>query len=233
MGGRTKSVPSLAIQDSKGLSNTAHTSLPIFLFVLRLRCLFTVSLAGFRAGNYRDRLSWDLACSPRAFNPLSACPRFTSNNLVATLIVTLWYDPEFTGRLGVKLACGWQILSLLKCANARPGSEPDDTIDLPSVMSLIAQSFLHLLDTGPMPDRRYFFAKVGCRGERRRAWSGDSRHQQYEDDPSPRSFAGYEHTCFAICYTLNRFAHLLWQYCAEWLMSWASDAISLVKLCFA
>jgi hypothetical protein len=101
MSGRTKSVLSLAIQDSKGLSNTAHASLPIFS-VLRLKCLFTVSSAGFRAGNYRDRLSWDLACSPWAFNPLSACPRFTSNNLVAPLIVTLWYDPEFTGRLGVK-----------------------------------------------------------------------------------------------------------------------------------
>src|SRR6202171_1052462 len=45
-------------------------------------------------------------------------------------------DSEFDGGLGVKLPCDWQILSLLKSANARPGSETEHTIDFPSVVSL-------------------------------------------------------------------------------------------------
>jgi hypothetical protein len=82
-------------------------------------------------------------------------------SLVASLLATLWYDSESAGRLGIKLPCDWQILSLLKSANARPGSETEHAIDLASVVSFIAQSFLHLLNIVPMPDRWHFFAEVG------------------------------------------------------------------------
>ena len=46
------------------------------------------------------------------------------------LLTTLWSDAEFTGRLSIKLPSDWQILSLLKSANAGPGSETEDAVDL-------------------------------------------------------------------------------------------------------
>ncbi|MGA7892763.1 MAG: hypothetical protein WCA49_06050 [Candidatus Sulfotelmatobacter sp.] len=87
-------------------------------------------------------------------------------------------DSEFTGRLGIKLPCDWQILSLLKSANARPGSETEDTINLAAVLSFVLQSLLHLLYVVPIPNRRDFFTKVAAGNERARAWSGDACPQQ-------------------------------------------------------
>ena len=55
-------------------------------------------------------------------------------------------DSEFTGRLAIKVSCDWQILSLLKPANARSGSETKDAIDFTAIVSFIAQSLLHLPD---------------------------------------------------------------------------------------
>src|SRR4029077_2706874 len=55
----------------------------------------------------------------------------------------------------------------------------------------MAEEFLHLLDIVPIPtsDPWLFFAEVGSRSERRRAWSRDPRRQEYKDNPSPRGFA--------------------------------------------
>jgi hypothetical protein len=111
-------------------------------------------------------------------------------SLEAGFLATLWTDSEFSGRLGIKLPGDWQILRLLKSANACPGSETENAIDLPAVVSFAPQSLLHPLDIVPMPDRWHFFAEVGSRRERRRAWFRDPRRQQYEDNPSPRGFAG-------------------------------------------
>ena len=74
------------------------------------------------------------------------------SNLAGSLVLIHWCDSESTGRLGVKLACHWQILSLLKSANARLGPEPEDTINVAPVVSLVTQSLLHLLDIVPMRD---------------------------------------------------------------------------------
>jgi hypothetical protein len=123
-------------------------------------------------------------------------------SLVPGLVALLWSDAKSTGRLRIKLSCDWQILSFLKSANARPGSETEDAIDLPAVVPFALQGLLHLLDVVPidivpidivpMPVHGHFFAfaEVGSRSGRRRAWAGDPRRQQYEDNPSPRGFAG-------------------------------------------
>jgi len=66
--------------------------------------------------------------------------------LVANPLATLRSYSEFAGGLGIKLPCDWQILNLLKSANARPGSETEHTIDFPSVVSSALQSLLHLLN---------------------------------------------------------------------------------------
>jgi hypothetical protein len=68
--------------------------------------------------------------------------------------------------------------------------ETEDAIDLPAVVSFAPQTLLHLFDIVPILGRWHFFAEVGYRSERRRAWSRDPRRQQYEDNPGPRSFAG-------------------------------------------
>ena len=175
---RIRSIPTVTNQDSRGLSNNAHTELPIMFFVLRLKCLFAGSPAAFGIGNCIDCLPWGLVCPARASSPLNACRRFTLSNLVASLVVTFWCDPESTGRLGVKLACGWQILSLLKSANARPGPEPEDAIDVASVVSFVTQSLLHLLDIASMPDSWHFVAEIGSRSDRCGAWSGDPCRQR-------------------------------------------------------
>ncbi|MGA2859152.1 MAG: hypothetical protein ABSE40_19965 [Candidatus Sulfotelmatobacter sp.] len=39
-------------------------------------------------------------------------------SIVADLFADLWSDSEFAGRLGIKLPCDRQILSLLKSADA-------------------------------------------------------------------------------------------------------------------
>ena len=71
--------------------------------------------------------------------------------------------PELTGRLGITLTCGRQILSLLKSANARPCAETEDAINLPAVLSLVLQSLLHLLYVVRMRNRRDFLAEVGAK----------------------------------------------------------------------
>ena len=103
--------------------------------------------------------------------------------------MTLWSGSEFTGRLGIKLSCDLQILSLLKPANARPGSETEDAINLPWIVSFAPQRLLHLLDIVPTGDRLGFFAEVDSRIARRRAWFRDPRRLRYEDNPSLRRFA--------------------------------------------
>ena len=95
-------------------------------------------------------------------------------NLVPSQLATLWSDAKFTGRLGIKLACDWQILSFLKPANARPGSEAEDAIDFPPVLSVALQSFLYLLHVVRLHDSGHFFADVRFRNERSPAWSRDS-----------------------------------------------------------
>ncbi len=99
-------------------------------------------------------------------------------DLVPSPLATLWSDAKSTGRLGIKLLCDWQVLSLLKSANARPGSETEDAIDLPLVLSFALQSFLYLPDIVPLHDSGDFFADVSFRSERGRAWAGDPQHQQ-------------------------------------------------------
>ncbi len=111
-------------------------------------------------------------------------------SLVASLLATLWHDAEFAGRLGIKPACDRQIFSLLKSANAGPGSETEDAIDLGSVLSVALQSFLYLLDIVRLHDSGHFFADVRPRSERSPARSRDPQRQQYENDPSPCGFAG-------------------------------------------
>jgi hypothetical protein len=74
----------------------------------------------------------------------------------------------FDGRLGVKLPCDWQILSLLKSANARPGSETEHTIDFSSVVSFALQRLLHLPNIVRMRNCWRFLAEVGSRSEWRR-----------------------------------------------------------------
>jgi hypothetical protein len=59
------------------------------------------------------------------------------------------------------------VLNLLKPANACPGSETDDTIDLPPVAPFAVRSLLHLLDVIPRPDSWYFSAKSGSRSKGR------------------------------------------------------------------
>ena len=99
-------------------------------------------------------------------------------SLVARLLANLWCDSELTGRLGIKLTCGRQILSLLKSANARPCAETEDAINLPAVLSLVLQSLLHLLYVVRMRNRRDFLAEVGAENERGGAWSRDACRQQ-------------------------------------------------------
>lgn len=86
-------------------------------------------------------------------------------SLVARLLANLRCDAEFTGRFGIKLTCGRQILSLLKSPNARPGAETEDAINLPAVLSFVLQSLLHLLYVVRMRDRRDFLAEVGAGNE--------------------------------------------------------------------
>jgi hypothetical protein len=81
-------------------------------------------------------------------------------------------------RLGIKLPCDWRILSLLKFANARPGSETEDAIDLRPVLSVVLQSLLYLPDIVPLRDRWHFFAGVRSGIEWSPAWSRDPRRQQ-------------------------------------------------------
>src|SRR5260370_31742795 len=107
-----------------------------------------------------------------------------------TLRATLGSDSQFSGRLRIKLPSDWQIFSLLKSANARPGSDTGDVIDLPAVVSFVPQNLLHLLDIVSIPSRRHFFAHIGSRSERRRGGSQDPCRHQYEDNPRPRRFAG-------------------------------------------
>jgi hypothetical protein len=97
---RIRSIATVTNQDSIGLSNNAHTKLPIVFFVLRLKCLFAGSPAAFRIGDCNGCLPWGLVYPARASNPLNACRRFTLSNLVDSLVVTLWCDSESTGRLG-------------------------------------------------------------------------------------------------------------------------------------
>jgi hypothetical protein len=127
----------------------------------------------------------------RSFSRLYACRRFSFCSLVANLLATLRLDSEFVGRLRVKLPRDRQILSLLKSANARPGSETEDAIDLPAVVSFVLQSLLHLPHIVAIPDRWYFFGgKVGAQSELRWTWSRDPDRQQYEDNPRARGFDG-------------------------------------------
>src|ERR1700680_2550265 len=120
-----------------------------------------------------------LAVSPRTFSPFYACRRFAFRRLAVNLLAPLWADSEFTGRLRIKLPCDWQILSLLKSANARSGSETEHAINLPAIVSFAAQIFLHLPDIVPLHDRWHFFAEVGSRRGRSRVWSSrDHRRQQ-------------------------------------------------------
>jgi len=99
------------------------------------------------------------------------------SGLVHGLDTTLWSDAKFTGSLSIQLSCDWQILSLLKSANARPGSETEDSIDLRSVLPVVLQRFLYLSDVVPLHERGRHFANVGSGSERSRAWSGDPRCQ--------------------------------------------------------
>jgi len=75
-------------------------------------------------------------------------------------------DSESTRRFFIEVACDGQILSLLIRANTGSGPKTEHAINLPAVMSFIPQSFLHLVDSGPTPDTRYFFTEVGFRSER-------------------------------------------------------------------
>jgi hypothetical protein len=111
-------------------------------------------------------------------------------SLVPGRLATLWSDAKFAGRLGIKLPCDWQIFGLLKSANARPGSETEDAVELSPVLSFALQSFLYLPDIVPLHDSGHSFADVRFRNERRRAWSRVPYRQQYEGNPSARGFAG-------------------------------------------
>ena len=93
-----------------------------------------------------------LALSFRTFSPFYSRRRFAFRSLAVNLLATLWADSEFTGRLGIQLPCDWQILSLLKSANAGSGSEIEYAINLPAIVPFAAQIFLHLRDIVPLPD---------------------------------------------------------------------------------
>ena len=99
-------------------------------------------------------------------------------NLVPSLLASLWSDAKLIGRLGIKLPCGGKILSFLKSANARPGSETEDAVDFPPVLSVTLQSFLYLLHIVRLHDSGHFFIDVRFRSERSPAWSRDPRRQQ-------------------------------------------------------
>jgi hypothetical protein len=103
-------------------------------------------LAAFNSVNGLDCLAWCLACSLRTSRPFYGCRRFTRRSLVASLLATHWSDSEFTSRLGIELPGDWQILSLLIRANTGSGTQTQDAIDLASVVSFVAQSFLHPFD---------------------------------------------------------------------------------------
>ena len=117
--------------------------------VLSLKCLLAGS---FRSGNGLHCLPQCLAFSLRTFGPFYACRRFTFRCLAATLRATRGSDSEFSGRLRIKLPCDWQIFSLLKFANARPGSQTGEAIDLPRGSVLCGpQNLLHRLDIVRFP----------------------------------------------------------------------------------
>lgn len=84
----------------------------------------------------------------------------------APFLSNLRSDSESTGRLFIKVARDRQILSLLIRANTGSGPQTEHAINLTAVMSFITQSFLQLVDSGPMPDARHFFTEVGFRSER-------------------------------------------------------------------
>ena len=103
-------------------------------------------------------------------------------SLVPGLDAPLWSDAKFTGSVGIKQPGDWQILSLLKSANARPGSETEDPIDFRSVLSVALQSFLYLPDIVRLHESGHcgghVFAEIGSGSEQSSAWSGNPRCQQ-------------------------------------------------------
>ena len=92
------------------------------------------------------------ALSLRTFSPFYSCRRFAVRSLAVNLLALLRADSEFPSRLSIKLPCDWQILSLLKSANAGSGSETEYAINLPAIVPFAAQIFLHLRDIVPLPD---------------------------------------------------------------------------------
>jgi len=122
----------------------------------------------------RQRSSRQPYYPPRTY----ASRRFSERSIEARQFATLGFDTESTGRLGIKLPGYWQILSLLKSANARSGSKTDYAIDLPAIVCFVPQTSLHLLDVVGMCDRGPFFAGIVSRSEHRRTWSRDPRRQR-------------------------------------------------------
>ena len=78
------------------------------------------------------------------------------------LLVNLRSDSESAGRLFVKMACDWQTLSLLICANTGASPQTEHAIHFPAVVSFVQQSLLHAHYIVRMRDRWQFFAEVHC-----------------------------------------------------------------------
>src|SRR4029077_1268946 len=113
-----------------------------------------------RSGPFLDWRLWCLAGRPRTFGPLCPCRRLILRGNEAGLLANLRSDSESAGRLFIKMACDWQTLSLLICANTGASPQTEHAIHFPTVVSFVQQSLLHAHYIVRMRDRWPFVAKV-------------------------------------------------------------------------
>jgi hypothetical protein len=172
----------------EGLINCAHgtpVELPTLLVVMRISdssCFFGRFESTLSRWECRSRfLDWyplSLAGSPRAIRPLYTRRRFIQRRLVTFGFAKLRPYSEFARSLEIKLPGNRQILSLLKSADARSGSQTDDTIDPASIAAFVLQNLLHPIYIFRIRDRWCLVTGGGSRSCRPPAWSRDPwRHQ--------------------------------------------------------